>query len=941
MTSASTNHVYGNLNSQIGDVKECLEQGLIKIIPIGKNMKIPTLKNYYNKDYSLKRLQNHGGNYGIAVGYNHEVNGKSISVIDIDGYTCPDVDEVTRKLVKDETSQYIYDLLKDIPGAMIVKTQSGGHHIYLWNETISDKIHETSKNLHFPMDFHIKHLRGKSLGKCIEIFTKWQSKQCVLPGSIIKPKGSTEIRDYSVESVVNNFLDIATVHDINETVKSTLISKGFTYNKEEPVGDDLNPFNDDHDKELKNLTKTEIKETINLLTPHFEKLVNQKHDSYLELGGYFCKNITESSCKAIVKGLLKATNDDYPKHIRTACANYHREAHKKGLNSLLKSISETNPSLTRDELDRLRFDLQYITNPTFQHSILVKKFNNNKKKYLTINFNKNEIGTYTFNKKLIRDNAGEVVDERVYYTDVYPILNIVPIEIYESFNILDKKARQNLCFTYYRKGMPWQQTVQGDDIENVEKQLKKIAGVVLKPREYNGIISEIIREYVRLDKIHTVEDIPVPGIFINPLTGELARSNGDGSIPILQPSVAGCKKALEVLKILYEFYPGDPTKLSYILRYCMILPFSFIYKTMYNWVPLLFLYGASRTSKTTLAEIGLCLYTQIDDDISIGGGAFDTPYRIGTALSRQGYGVIVNEPGDSIEKTENLDIIKRSIENEYCREKMLNDIHTKIPAYCNMIFTSNSFIPAADAFVRRSGFIEFTKSERMTEQNIKDFREHFHHVNWSSTDFNYLRSIGDFIVFSVHENIGLLKLEPEVMVNQILNDLFEYCDLEPFEWLYQDTELMDISSSDDDILDDFRNMIMKDYIRLTSNSNKLFEEAKTDGEVHLGDKGRIIDLEKIKQMEVSSEVRFEQLFTTVVMNEYIPYLRLVHNRSGNKYVAVNSSVGKAMKNYSNVQVTCKAMADYMNEKYKLLSYKGGKFKGFKVSYQKFRDFLKG
>ena len=148
---------------------------------------------------------------------------------------------------------------------------------------------------------------------------------------------------------------------------------------------------------------------------------------------------------------------------------------------------------------------------------------------------------------------------------------------------------------------------------------------------------------------------------------------------------------------------------------------------------MLFLYGASRTSKTTLAEIGLSPYTTITNDISIGGGAFNTEYRIGNALSRQGIGVIINEPSSSINNDIYIDLIKRSVESPICREKEVNGIHTKIPAYANMCFTSNSFIPTNDAFVRRADYLEFTKNERLSNDDVGLFNKTFHHQNWNNS----------------------------------------------------------------------------------------------------------------------------------------------------------------------------------------------------------------
>ena len=96
---------WNKLKNQIKDVEEYITENKIKIIPLRKNAKFPEIRDYYNKKFSTKQLINHQGNLGICVGYNHEVNGQSISVIDIDGYTDVSLPEEDREMVKKQTAE--------------------------------------------------------------------------------------------------------------------------------------------------------------------------------------------------------------------------------------------------------------------------------------------------------------------------------------------------------------------------------------------------------------------------------------------------------------------------------------------------------------------------------------------------------------------------------------------------------------------------------------------------------------------------------------------------------------------------------------------------------------------------------------------------------------------------------------------------------------------
>ena len=157
-----TGNTWEKLYSYLEDVEEQLHEDTIKIIPLKKNEKYPGIKDYYNKKFPLQKLKRHNGNLGICIGYNHQKNGRSIAVIDIDGYTDTSVSSSDQEKIKKETAEDVYNILKMIPGCMIVQSQSGGKHLYFWNRTEVGNIHKISEALHFPEDYHIEHLRFQS-----------------------------------------------------------------------------------------------------------------------------------------------------------------------------------------------------------------------------------------------------------------------------------------------------------------------------------------------------------------------------------------------------------------------------------------------------------------------------------------------------------------------------------------------------------------------------------------------------------------------------------------------------------------------------------------------------------------------------------------------------------------------------------------------------------
>lgn len=900
-------------------MEDYIQKGRIKILPLYNNSKAPVGNDYYNKNYTLDDLRKHNGNFGIIVGANHQDS--SLAIIDVDGYKLPtDEDETRFAEVKQATKDFIFECLKDIPDAMHVRTQSGGYHIYLWNKTVADKMHKTSNNLYFPADFKISELANKSLAHSIEIFTKEGTKQCVLPGSTIKDKDTGKINRYEIISEINSFSDIGQVDDINETVRDTLINHGFTYGKENKETTNVESESkfieldlDKYEPYLKELTNEEASNVSNIMIPIFKKCNGAKYYIALALGGFFSRTISRSSAESICEEIVTGIGnifDDSEHFVNTVLKNYENASEEKtGLPSIVRYVKSFNMKFNGH---RFIFLMNKICKDKSKHEFVLNEHSEKKKTYLSINYDANTIGSYTWNK---------AKDGTVFYSNIHDILNFSPVKIYESYNILDKNASPNLCLTFYRNGMPQEQTIKGNDIEALEKQLARRPGIVLKPKEYKGLLNEIINEYIKLDMVTINEEIPIEGVFINPHSNTLCRRNEKGDTQINKPSQESVKDGLNIWAELKKVYPGDETKLSHILRYGLLCPFSYILKTEHEWVRLLYLYGPSRTSKTTLAEIALCPFTSIDEEVSIGGGSFDTPYRIGKVLSRQGVGVIINEPSPRIEEGEPREIIKRAVESKISREKEDKGEHIKIPAYSNMIITANSFLPTHDAFVRRTQYLEFTRDDRLSDEDIKNFNETFHHSNWNHTDFLKLRAVGDYVIWFVSENLNILEKKHSEIVDSILDSLLEFTgeDETDWKWIYKDAELMDVDHADNEIVNQFRRMVLHDNTRLNSNRYAT-------------------PISEAKQSDYDE--CFKKYFIESVRKQNIDYLYYSNTNSG-EYIIVNSSVKNALNEFCNLQVTCKGLASYMNRDYTVINFGNKSIKGFRIKWKDFKRFLDG
>ena len=114
------------------------------------------------------------------------------------------------------------------------------------------------------------------------------------------------------------------------------------------------------------------------------------------------------------------------------------------------------------------------------------------------------------------------------------------------------------------------------------------------------------------------------------------------------------------------------------------------------WIPWLYLYGSSRTGKTTLGDISCAIQGNYQDEkYKIPFTNVDTVAKLGEALSKSTFPLVINESGalsDDSKYYKNLiEMIKTAIEGPIARSKFVHKtIYTEIPSFCACIFTSNS-----------------------------------------------------------------------------------------------------------------------------------------------------------------------------------------------------------------------------------------------------------
>ena len=695
-----------DLSSEITDIEEYIKEDKINVIPIPKNQKEPKLRKWNTTKHSLSKLKSHKGNYGMLIGYHHSSNGKSIAAIDIDGYTMNGVDDGKKEEIKKATQQYIYSCLKDLPNTMQVRTQSGGYHIYSWNETLNKEIHETSKNLLFPKDFPIQELANKSLQESIEIFTYENSRQMVLPSSIYNGNR------YKVIGNIHRLSDIGTAKDINKLVIDTLVNKGFTYTANVTNQSNLEDmpkveavYISDGRRELKSLNDDEIKRVVSLTSPIFIMLDGVKNKAALYLGGYFTYHIDKTSANAICNGIIKEVGNvfnDSEKFKKILLENYNRSNAKGGLPKLCEIIKSRNSDFNVDSfcesLAAICRNNDIGLSYTGVYDFYTEKdhYKQQNKKIYSIKESKDG------NIRLI-PKAIFSIDKLIRYTDVLDLSE--PLYTLTYYNGYDNELK----------------TIEKQSKESILNQLMKEDLFNTNENESERIFRSIRHELHNKGLLDKQKTILHKGFFIDDDGKLISNTNIDD----LNTSSSDLKEAMQLLIEMLMSNVHSQYENATVLRKLLAMPFNYCIKQLgyaEDNTNGLILYGKAKTGKTAICKIGLWFYLEEPYNYNASTDTLSSLVRrLGSTtfytIFDDSYGLLKNE---SVQNT-----IKKGMYEKYSRTVSDRD-STDVLEYLALstpVFTYNEHIPIIDdGLERRLDKIQYDKNNVISREDSISFK---------------------------------------------------------------------------------------------------------------------------------------------------------------------------------------------------------------------------
>ena len=502
-----------------------------------------------------------------------------------------------------------------------------------------------------------------------------------------------------------------------------------------------------------------------------------------------------------------------------------------------------------------------------------------------------------------------------------PVLEAVPkkltvydsdfVELPRSFKVVWQSKHSNRLFTTSGEGT-------GANIHDIEKALIS-AGYTHNKRLLSDVISAAFNGMIDNGYAEVKDTIDNKGVYYNLLKDNVLVVKLDTS----KPSKEEILKGISILDELHSAFSKESITFATVMKWSLVSIFSYSIKQTGKWLPWLYLVGAGGSGKTTLANIGTYFYGEPNNSTNIGGGSFNSEYRIGNAISQDCAMRVVNEPASTFKNEFTTEIVKNSVELQVCR-KVQGKIY---PAFSPVVFTANNFIPEMDSLYRRLFIIDFEYNQRKSETSKKEFENKFNVYSPAISCLKALNVFGKIAIREIITDSSLLFEDWQVLADTLFKRAYEEVDMEVPDWLMAWSKDKDLSDLDSTQIENIRGVLV----------DELYNARKR---VTLrGDYGQIEEF-KLDGDEVSSNSKeFESLYWDLI-NERVFNWCLPHKPRGKpKSVFLNQGFKRLLKSHLEEIGTLKSIGQLLHWEYTKVNFGKTQSRGLLVPFEDFMSFI--
>lgn len=776
-------------------------------------------------NYTLEELQTtyQGCNVGIKLG----PDSGYLGCIDIDGNGEGDI--------KIKSREYLYNVLKkhmdNFDDFLVEKTAQEGYHIYFRYNPESEfiKKHRVSKSFAYSPNCPIRELAETPLGGAIEIEDGRKrlpdgkvvcSKFIVFSGSVYNGKF------YEPISEQRDIRKLPVVDDIEAQVEKALVLGGFKpYVEERDFDFNLCEYKTGNKKiPIPDENIAPLGKFLGDLYRHFHE-GNCKFYATQALAGYLAKRTDKESALKLAEAIVGEVGHLFNSvdAFYTTLLNDFNNPPADGVNA--QGGNKFYNDYCKDFIDYHVFWETMVHLMGGNMKFCIGDKNAKKKDFIVLNRENRKVTLNTYSET--ENKQGDVYDVLMTSKD---ILGFCPVSLERIINPLNPKDSKLVLHCISYSGI---EVIEARDFESLLSTVKSINGAVLSKNNSADALNHIINKFYELDLVTESEKSSLSGIF--KINGELVRydENGD-EVPIVKPDGGKIAEALSLIEDMISIIPHKDGEVGLLLRKSFLYPFHYYFKSKNRQVKFILLSGVGYTLKSTLGEMCLSIYQKLDyigeESNVIGGGSFDTEYRIGRAMCKSSMGFLVNEPDTAFTTPSLTQLLKVCTTDLVIRSPKGRVTYS----YQSPIFATNIDLPDKTEFIRRQDDFNFTPTYVVNDKILEDLASLLNADGINNKRFEELRVIGDFIVYFISKDLNLLDLPYDDLELRIVEALEKVSDKD-LSWLKMSKsdlgyEAEDLGSYDeyDNVMDLFVHELKMIY---NINRNTILLTGKTPNDI--------------------------------------------------------------------------------------------------------------
>ena len=274
-----------------------------------------------------------------------------------------------------------------------------------------------------------------------------------------------------------------------------------------------------------------------------------------------------------------------------------------------------------------------------------------------------------------------------------------------------------------------------------------------------------------------------------------------------------------------------------------------------------------------------------------------------------------------------VETLKTTVERTNARRRYEGRNLVTILALSTLSFTSNSPLPNVEGLTRRFVQLMYSHSEKKSDEEKKEFMEHFRMDSPELCLFHRLKYLADFVVDEIKRDVNLLKMPWQDLSNSLIMRAYADCERECPKWLLGFAQSITLEDLEDEEIESLRMFFISEINKQTKNIK-----------VYSAEDGFPKKSEDFFSDFVKDSNEFHERVFNVINERLIPYMVLHHARDGYNYVCFTSGLRNALQEANQVCYSLKSTAELLGWQYVTVNLTE-RTTVMKIRFDKFLTFL--